>query len=57
MKTKNSLDRNTFGLLLIIVGLLFGCSAFGWIFTLNDICIVTGLIGIILIFLGVFIIK
>jgi len=57
MKTKNSLDRNTFGLLLIIVGICLGCSVFGWIITLNDICIVTGVIGLILIFLGVFIIK
>jgi len=57
MKNKDSLDRNMLGLILIFTGIILGLSGFGWLVTLNDICIVTTFIGLILIFIGVYIIK
>jgi hypothetical protein len=55
-KQKNQ-PRNTIGLILLFIGIILGLFFLGWFFTLSDIFIIIGVIGIILIVIGLSIIK
>ena len=55
-KQKNQ-PRNTIGLILVFIGIILGLFFLGWIFTLSDIFIIIGVIGIILLIIGFSIIK
>ena len=54
---KMNQKRNTIGLILIFIGLIIALSFFGWFFTLSDIFIFVGIIGIVLFIIGLLIIK